>query len=80
MLSAKEWAIDYNISASAVLGDGTRARDFYWHHNVLLAYIEPGESKTFRVNLEPGFFALQHGPELTVRSGVNGRSLIGQSP
>jgi len=72
-LSAKELAIDYNISASAMAADGTTARDFYWRHNVFLTYVEPGESTTFQVNLEPGFFALQHGPELRIDPLSNNR-------
>lgn len=65
-LNAKERSIDYNISASAHARDGTKARDFYWRHNVLLAYVEPGETRTFQVDLEPGFFSLRYGPELIV--------------
>jgi class 3 adenylate cyclase len=65
-LSAKELFIDYNISAGATARDGTKARDFYWRHNVFLTYVEPAESKTFVVNLEPGFFSLRYGPEFIV--------------
>ena len=71
-LSAKELLIDYNISAGALARDGTKARDFYWRHNVFVSYVESGESKTFQVNLEPGFFSLRYGPEFIVdRSSDN---------
>src|SRR5208282_1014190 len=72
-LSAKELSIDYNVSASAFARDGSKARDFYWRHNVFLTYVEPGETRTFQVNLEPGFFALQYGPELTVDPSSDNR-------
>jgi hypothetical protein len=65
-LSAKELFIDYNISASALARDGTKARDFYWRHSVFLAYVEPGETRAFQANLEPGFFSLRYGPEFMV--------------
>jgi hypothetical protein len=51
-LSAKELSIDYNISASALTRDGTKARDFYWRHNVFVTYVEPGESKIADAFLE----------------------------
>jgi class 3 adenylate cyclase len=66
LLSAKERSIDYNISASAIARDGTKARDFYWRHNVFVAYVEPGETRTFPIKLEPGFFSLRYGPEFIV--------------
>jgi class 3 adenylate cyclase len=66
MLNAKERSIDCNISASALARDGTKARDFYWRHNVFIAYVEAGETKTFQVKLEPGFFSLRYGPEFIV--------------
>ncbi len=72
-LSAKEFFIDYNISAGAVARDGTKARDFYWRHNVFVAYVEPGETRTFKVNLEPGFFGLKYGPELIVSPSSDNR-------
>ena len=72
-LSAKELFIDYNISAGALARDGTKARDFYWRYNVFLAYVEPGESKTFQVNLEPGFFSLRYGPEFMVDASSDNR-------
>ena len=33
---------------------------------MFVGYLEPGETKTFPVSLEPGFFALRYGPEITV--------------
>jgi class 3 adenylate cyclase len=72
-LSAKEFDIDYNISASALARDGTKARDFYRRHNVFITYVEPGETKTFQVNLEPGFFSLHYGPELIVDPSSDNR-------
>lgn len=65
-LSAKEFFIDYNISAGALARDGTRARDFYWRHKVFCTYVEPDETRTFEINLEPGFFVFHYGPELVV--------------
>jgi len=65
-LSAKEFYIDYNLSAGALARDGTKVRDFYWRHKVFCAYVEPGENRTFEINLEPGFFVFQYGPELIV--------------
>lgn len=72
-LSAKEFSFDYNISAGAVARDGTKARDFYWRHNVFVTYVEPGETRTFQVNLVPGFFGLQHGPEFIVDPSSDNR-------
>jgi class 3 adenylate cyclase len=72
-LSAKELAIDYNISAGALARDGTKARDFYWRHNGFLAYVEPGGSRTWLVNLEPGFFSLRYGPEFIVDPSSDNR-------
>jgi class 3 adenylate cyclase len=72
-LSAKELSIDYNISAGALARDGTKARDFYWRHNIFMTYVEPGESKTFKVNLEPGFFSLRYGPEFIVDPSSDNR-------
>jgi hypothetical protein len=40
---------------------------------LFLTYVEPGESKTFVVNLEPGFFSLRHGPEFMVDPASNNR-------
>jgi Family of unknown function (DUF5939) len=73
LLSAKELSIDYNISASALARDGTKARDFYWRHNVFLAYVEPGDTRTFQVNLEPGFFSFRYGPEFIVDPSLDNR-------
>jgi class 3 adenylate cyclase len=72
-LSAKEFSFDYNISAGAVARDGTKARDFYWRHNVFVTYVEPGETRTFQVNLEPGFFSLLYGPEFIVDPSSDNR-------
>jgi len=72
-LTAKELAIDCNLSASAFARDGTRARDFYWRHTVFLEYVEPGETGTFVVNLEPGFFSLRYGPEFLVDPASDNR-------
>jgi adenylate/guanylate cyclase family protein len=72
-LSAKERYVDYNISASAIARDGTKARDFYWRHHVFCTYVEPGESRTFQVNLEPGFFSLRYGPEFIVDPSSDNR-------
>jgi len=72
-LSAKELSIDYNIAASALARDGTKARDFYWRHNVFLAYVEPGDTRTFQVKLEPGFFSFRYGPEFIVDPSSDNR-------
>src|SRR5579872_6896134 len=72
-LSAKELSIDYNISSGALARDGTKARDFYWRHNVFMSYVEPGESKSFKVNLEPGFFSLRYGPEFLIDASSDHR-------
>jgi class 3 adenylate cyclase len=72
-LSAKEFYIDYNISAGALARDGTKARDFYWRHKVFCAYVEPDENRTFEINLEPGFFVFQYGPELIVTASSDNR-------
>ena len=70
-LSAKEFYIDYNISAGALARDGTKARDFFWRHKVFCSYVEPGETRTFEINLEPGFLVFQYGPELIVAASHN---------
>ena len=72
-LSAKEFYIDYNLSAGALARDGTKVRDFYWRHKVFCAYVEPGENRTFEINLEPGFFVFQYGPELIVTASSDNR-------
>jgi hypothetical protein len=72
-LSAKEFYIDYNISVGALARDGTKARDFYWRHKVFCAYVEPDENRTFEINLEPGFFVFQYGPELIVTASSDNR-------
>ena len=65
-LGAKERFIDYNISASAIARDCTNTRDFYWRHALFCSCVEPGETKTFDVTLEPGLFLLRYGPEYIV--------------
>jgi len=72
-LSAKEFYIDYNISADALARDGTKARDFYWRHKVFCTYVEPNQTRTFEINLEPGFFVFQYGPELIVDPSSDNR-------
>jgi len=72
-LSAKEFYIDYNLSAGALARDGTKVRDFYWRHKVFCAYVEPDENRTFEINLEPGFFVFQYGPELIVTASSDNR-------
>ena len=72
-LSAKEFFFDYEISANALARGVTKARDFYRRHIVFCTYIEPGETRTFEVNLEPGFFALQYGPEFIVAPSSDNR-------
>ena len=72
-LSAKEFYIDYNISADALARDGTKARDFYWRHKVFCTYVEPNQSRTFEINLEPGFLVFQYGPELVVDPSSDNR-------
>ncbi len=71
-LSAKEFYI-YNLSADALARDGTKVRDFYWRHKVFCAYVEPDENRTFEINLEPGLFLLQYGPELMVTTSSDNR-------
>jgi class 3 adenylate cyclase len=73
VLSAKEFYIDYNIPASALARDGTKARDFYWRHKAFCTYVEPDETRTFEINLKPGFFVFQHGPELVVNPSLDNR-------
>jgi class 3 adenylate cyclase len=72
-LPATEFHFDYEISASALARDGTKARDFYRRHIVFCTYVEPGETVTFEINLEPGFLALMHGPELIVARSSDNR-------
>jgi class 3 adenylate cyclase len=72
-LSAKEFYIDYNISADALARDGTKARDFYWRHKVFCTYVEPNQTRTFEIDLEPGFLVFQYGPELVVDSSSDNR-------
>jgi class 3 adenylate cyclase len=72
-LSAKERVIDYNISANAIWMDGTKARDFFRRHHVFCTYVEPGENRTFQVNLEPGFFVLRYGPGFIVDPSSDNR-------
>jgi class 3 adenylate cyclase len=72
-LSPKEFYIDYNISAGALARDGTKARDFYRRHKVLCTYVEPNETRTFEINLEPGFSVFQYGPELVIDASSDNR-------
>ena len=72
-LSAVEFYIDYNISAGALARDGTKARDFFSRHKVFCSYVEPGKTRTFEINLEPGFLVFQYGPELIVAASSDNR-------
>jgi class 3 adenylate cyclase len=72
-LSAKEFYIDYNISADVLARDGTKARDFYWRHKVFCTYMEPNQTRTFEINLEPGFLVFRYGPELVVDPSSDNR-------
>ena len=72
-LSAKERVIDYNTSANAIWMDGTKARDFFRRHHVFCTYVEPGENRTFQVNLEPGYFVLRYGPGFIVDPSSDNR-------
>ena len=72
-LPATEFYLDYEISASALARDGTKARDFYRRHIVFCTYVEPSETITFEINLEPGFLAFMHGPELIVARSSDNR-------
>jgi hypothetical protein len=72
-LSAKEFYVDYNISASALARDGTKARDFYLRHKVFCTYVEPDETRTFEIDLKPGFLVFQYGPELVVDPSLDNR-------
>ena len=72
-LPATEYHFDYEVSASALARDGTKARDFYRRHIVFCTYVEPDETITFEINLEPGFLALMHGPELIVARSSDNR-------
>src|SRR5579862_1306609 len=65
-LNAKEIHFGYNISQSALARDGTKARDFYWRHTQFCTYVEPSETKTFEISLEPGLFVFHPGPQLMV--------------
>jgi hypothetical protein len=65
-LSAKEFLLDYSTSANALAVDGTKLRDFYARHSVFVSYVQPGETKIFELNLEPGFLGLTQGPEMLV--------------
>ena len=71
-LSAKEFYI-YNLSTDALARDGTKVRDFYWRHKVFCAYVEPDENRTFEINLKPGLFLFQYGPELMVTASSDNR-------
>ena len=63
-LSAKEFYIDYNISAGALARDGTKARDFYWRHKVFCTYVEPDENQDVRD--QPGAWIFR----FSVRAGA----------
>ena len=71
-LSAEElW--QYMVSANAVWTDGTKLRDFYRQHSLFIVYVEPGEVKSFPIELEPGFIGLMQGPELIIRSNSDNK-------
>ena len=65
-LPVDDFLLKYSTSSSALARDGTRLRDFYSRHKLFAAYVEPGETRTFELNLEPGFLGMSPGPEMLV--------------
>lgn len=62
-----------DLGTSALARDGTKARNFYWRHNAFVGFVEPGGTKTFRVDLVSGFFSLRYGPEFIIDSSSDNR-------
>jgi class 3 adenylate cyclase len=65
-LSAADYLLKYSMSSSALGRDGTNLREFYAKRLVYVDYVEPGETRTFTMNLQAGFLALSPGPETFV--------------
>jgi len=70
-LSAKEFYINYNISADALARDGTKARDFYWRHKVFLHLCGTQPNQDVQDRPRAWIFSL------SVRAGACCRSLVG---
>ncbi len=72
-LDAESYALDYRFTANGVVDGGPSLRDFYRRHAVLTAFVEPGETRSFPLEVGPGFVFFTSGPVVEVRA-VPGRS------
>ena len=70
-LDAESYALDYRFTANGVVDGGPSLRDFYRKSAVLTAFVEPGETKSFPLQLGPGFLFFTSGPVVEVRTELD---------
>ena len=73
-LDAKAYSLNYRFTENGVVDDGSSLRDFYRKSAVVIAYVEPGETKSFHVELEPGLLLFTNGPVVEVNAGLDQRN------
>ena len=69
-LDAEAYLLSYRFTGNAVIEDGSSLRQFYRKTAVIIAYVEPGETKTFQVSVKPGLLLVTGGPLIEVTGAV----------
>ncbi len=70
-LDAESYVLDYRFTANGVVDGGPSLRDFYRKCAVLTAFVEPGETKSFPLEIGPGFLFFTSGPVVEVRKELD---------
>ena len=73
-LDAEAYTLFYRFTENGVVDGGSSLRDFYRRSAVILAYVEPGETRSFHVELEPGLLLFTDGPVVEVNKGLDHRN------
>ena len=71
-LDAESYALDYRFTSNGVVDGGPSLREFYRKAAVLTAFVEPGETKSFPLEVRPGFLFFTSGPVVEVRKDLAG--------
>ena len=75
-LDAEWYALNYRFTANGVVDGDPSLRDFFYRRSaVLTAFVEPGETKSFPLEIEPGFLYFTSGPVVEVQQSHDRRNL-----
>jgi class 3 adenylate cyclase len=66
-LTPEQFFFTYRFTENGVVDDGSPLREHLRRHAVVSAFLDPGETMSFDVAVDPGFLWFTNGPALTIR-------------